>query len=136
MKRLFTAAICASIAVSGCAQKSENITAAYVSPVAYQGFTCRQIREEATRVNARAAQAMGLQDKAATNDAVATGVALVLFWPAAFFISGNRENGAEVARLKGELEALEQANIRKNCGIEFRKAPPSKKAKAAQEEEA
>jgi hypothetical protein len=29
-----------------------------------------------------------------------------------------------LARLKGEMEALEQASIRKNCGIQFRNEPP------------
>lgn len=29
---------------------------------------------------------------------------------------------AELARLKGEMEAIEQASIRKNCGVQFRRA--------------
>ena len=107
---------------AGCAQQSQNVTATYVSPLQYQSLTCSQIGQEARRVSARAAQAAGVQDKNATGDAVATGVALVLFWPAAFFVRGGRETQAELARLKGEIEALEQANIQKGCGIEFRKA--------------
>lgn len=106
----------------GCAEKSENISATYVSPITYQSFSCRQIGEEAQRVSSRAAELTGVQDKNAENDAVATGVALVLFWPAAFFISGDKETTAELARLKGELEALEQASIQKNCSINFEKA--------------
>jgi hypothetical protein len=83
--------------------------------------TTRQLAEEAERVSARAAQAFGVQDQKATGDAVATGVSLVLFWPAMFFIKGDGASAAEVARLKGEMETIEQASIRKNCRIEFQK---------------
>ena len=89
----------------------------------YQSYNCSQIEQEARRVSARTAQIAGVQDKKASNDAVATGVALVLFWPAAFFIGGNKENASELGRLKGELEALERASIEKKCNITFRSAP-------------
>ena len=42
------------------------------------------------------------------------GIGLVLFWPALFFISGD-DRAEELARLKGEAEASEQAAIQKNC---------------------
>lgn len=116
-------AACVGMVLSGCAQKSEDIQGAYVSPMLYQSYNCRQIEQEARRVSARTAQITGIQDKKASNDAVATGVALVLFWPAAFFIGGNKENAAELGRLKGELEALESASIEKKCNITFRAAP-------------
>jgi hypothetical protein len=50
------------------------------------------------------------------------GVGLVVFWPALLFIPG-KDQSAEVSRLKGEMEALEQAAIAKNCGIQFKPAP-------------
>jgi hypothetical protein len=112
-----------AMVLAGCAQKSEDIQGAYVSPMLYQSYSCTQIEQEARRVSARTAQIAGLQDQKASNDAVATGVALVLFWPAAFFIGGNKENAAELGRLKGELEALEKISIEKRCNITFRKAP-------------
>jgi hypothetical protein len=68
---------------------------------------------------------MGSQDAKARNDAVATGVGLVLFWPALFFIKGDSTTAAEVSRLKGEMEAIEQASVRKECGIQFRRGPAS-----------
>ena len=77
------------------------------------------------RVSSRAAQIMGVQNKQAEQDAVATGVALVLFWPAAFFIKGNKENAAEVSRLKGEMEAIEQVSIKKGCKIKFEQMTPA-----------
>lgn len=125
MKNLFTAAICvATIALSGCADKSTNVQPTYVSPLLYKNLSCRQIETEARRVSVRVGQISGVQDKNASNDAVTTGVALVLFWPAAFFVKGNKANAAELARLKGEMEALEQSSNEKNCGIKFVKPEP------------
>lgn len=123
MRRNTTFAIMLSaFSLSACADSSSEIAATYISPLQYQSFTCPQLAEEARRVSSRAAELSGVQDKKATNDAVVTGVAIVLFWPAAFFIGGNKETRAQLSRLKGELEAIEQASIRKNCGIEFKKA--------------
>lgn len=124
MKRLIVLAGIAAVGLVGCAEKAENVTAAYISPLAYQGFSCRQISQEATRVSARVGEISGVQNKKAKDDAVATGIALVVFWPAAFFIKGDKQTAAELARLKGELEALEQTSIQKNCGIVFQRAEP------------
>jgi hypothetical protein len=111
-----------ALTLAGCATRSGDIAAAYVSPIQYQSYSCGQLREEAARVSSRAAIASGAQDQNATSDAVATGVALVVFWPAAFMVKGNSANAQEVAQLKGDMDAIEQANIRKRCGIQFRKA--------------
>lgn len=81
-------------------------------------------------MSARASQAMGAQDKKAENDAAAMAVGMILFWPALFFIKGDSETAAEVSRLKGEMEAIEQASIAKNCGIEFRTQPKAEDREA------
>lgn len=73
--------------------------------------------------SARAAQASGVQDQKATNDTVAMGVGLIIFWPALLFTKGNDENTAELARLKGQMEAIEEASFSKRCGITFQRAP-------------
>jgi len=106
--------------LSGCASSSDKIASAYVSPIQYQSFSCHQLGEEGQRVAGRVAQLSGAQDQKASNDAVVTGVAIVLFWPAAFMVSGNDQTTAELARLKGEFEAIEKAAILKNCSLQFR----------------
>lgn len=85
----------------------------------YMDFSCSEISHEAQRLSQRAALAAGEQDRKSTNDAVATGVAVVLFWPAAFLIKGDGAASTEVARLKGEMDAIEQASHMKRCGIAF-----------------
>jgi hypothetical protein len=112
-----TAALC-----GGCASKSSDIAAAYVSPLQYEALSCRQLAEEAERLSHRAAIAAGVQDDRASKDAVATTVGVIIFWPALFLINGDKGNAAELSRLRGEMEAIEQVSIRKNCGIQFQRA--------------
>ena len=88
--------------LAGCASKAADVAPAYVSPVAYQGYRCQQLTQEARQVSAHAARAAGVQNKKARNDAIATGTALVLFWPAAFFVSGDGASTAELANLRGQ----------------------------------
>jgi hypothetical protein len=121
--KVLVAGVCA-LAVSGCAKDASEVGATYISPILYENYTCPQLAEEATRVSSRAAQAAGVQDQRATGDKVAMGVGLIVFWPALFFTKGNDENTAELARLKGQMDAIEQASIKKRCGITFQHAPP------------
>jgi hypothetical protein len=111
---LLCGALCA-----GCASSSSEIQPQYVSELQYQHLSCKQIAGEAQRISRRVAEVSGVQDEKASNDAVATGVALVLFWPAAFFIKGDGATAAELGRLKGEFEALERASNRKGCNLRF-----------------
>ena len=121
MRIIALAAVAA--ALGGCASKSSDITAAYVSPVMYQNHTCQQLALEAQGVSSRAAQVSGAQDAKRSNDAVATGVAVVVFWPAAFLVGGDGPTAAERGQLKGQMVAIEQASIVKKCGIQFQKPP-------------
>ncbi len=120
--KLVTPMLMAVLATSaGCATKANQVDASYVSPVHFQNFSCRQLSAEAERVSFRVQDLSGIQNKKATSDAVATGVALVVFWPAVFFVKGDNASTAELSRLKGEMDAIEQASIRKNCGIVFQR---------------
>jgi len=120
MKKLL-AAVTATALLTGCATSPKDIAPAYVSPVLYQNLSCQQLAAEAARVSAAAAAATGAQQQQASKDATMVGVSMILFWPAMFFVGGDKGNAAEVARLKGEMQAIEQANIQKNCGIQFQR---------------
>lgn len=117
-------ALASGLLLAACAKEASQVGATYVSPVLYEAYTCPQLAEEAQRVSSRAAQSSGVQDQKATNDKVAMGVGLVIFWPALLFTKGNDENTAELARLKGQMDAIEQASIKKRCGITFQHTPP------------
>lgn len=111
----------ASSLAAACASSSDNVAASYVSPVMYQGLSCSQLSYEAQRVSSAAAAAAGVQDSQRTKDAVVTTAAIVVFWPAAFFVGGDNAKTAELARLKGEMQAIEAASIQKRCGMTFRR---------------
>jgi len=104
-------------ALAGCAKSSDDVSTSYVSPIQYANNDCGQLRAELARVNRQLVQKMRAQDSRADNDALATGVGVVLFWPALFFITGDDEHAGELARLKGEFDAIEQAAIEKRCNL-------------------
>jgi hypothetical protein len=105
-----------------CAKRSENVAAAYISPLAYEQFSCRQLAEEAGRVSQRASQLSGVQDRKRTGDIITTTAAVIVFWPAAFLVSGDDAQTAELARLKGEFEAIQKVSIQKGCTTRFETA--------------
>jgi hypothetical protein len=115
-------ALCA--ALDGCASSSEDIMPAYVSPVAYQGYTCQQLALEAQSISTRAATLSGAQDSQRTKDQWSTAAAVVIFWPAAFFVAGDKQTAAELAQMKGQMVAVEQASNAKKCGIQFQGPRP------------
>jgi hypothetical protein len=110
--------------ISACATSSNEIRPSYVSPLQYQSLSCQQIGAEAARVSGRAAELAGVQDSKRTDDQIATGVGAIIFWPTLFLIKGDGQTAAELARLKGEYEALEKIAIEKNCSMQFRSAGP------------
>jgi hypothetical protein len=123
-KAMATALGC--ITLVGCASSSTDITPQYVSPLQYSNYSCQQIGAEAQRVSARASELAGIQDSKATNDSVAMGVGLVLFWPSLLFIKGDGQTAAELGHLKGEFETLQKVSIEKNCNLQFQQGQPAK----------
>ncbi len=107
-----------AVVAAGCAQRPDKIAPAYVSSMQYEPYSCQEIRAETDRVVTRLNSLSGVQNKQATTDAVLTGAAFVLFWPAAIFASGvsGSDNEAEIAQLKGHLEALQATYRAKGCG--------------------
>ena len=110
-------------ALAGCASSSADITPTYVSPMLYQSYNCQQLGLEAQSVSARAAALSGAQDSQRTKDTIATTAAVVIFWPAAFFVGGDKQTAAELAQLKGQMVSIEQASIAKKCNIQFQGKP-------------
>ncbi len=104
--------------LSACASQPEDIQATYVSPNLYANYSCSELLEERERIVAKVNAASAAQSDKATNDAVATGVGLILFWPAIFFLAAGSDREAELASLKGNYDAIEQATIKRKCRLE------------------
>ena len=90
---------------------------------------------ELLKVNRKVLEITGAQQKLADKDSAAMGIGLVIFWPALFFLIGDNKK-EELARLKGEYEALEQAAIQNECDVaaELEEAREQREAYEAERE--
>jgi hypothetical protein len=117
MEKVAASVLSVAIALVGCATASKDVATSYVSPIQFSNYTCDQITAESARLQVRLNQLEGRLDTAAANDKAIAGVAILLFWPAAFALGGTKEQEAEYGRLKGEHDALRQVWIQKNCTV-------------------
>jgi hypothetical protein len=108
-----------AVILAGCASKSAEISPNFVSPVLYQNYTCQQLGAEAQTVSQQAAIATGQQDKIHDEDVAKTTVGVILFWPVLLFNKGDGPAAANVANLKGQMQAIQQASVQKQCGFQF-----------------
>ena len=115
MKKILVGLLVASTVLSGCATSSKNLTSSYISPLQYQQYSCNQLAQESSNIQARVAEIGGAVDSQATKDKWVTGASILLFPPALFFIGGNKMQEAEFSRLKGEYEAVQKMAVQKNC---------------------
>lgn len=108
-------------ALTACAENPDKVRTGYTSPMTYQNLSCQQLAAEAHTVSDRAHDAAQVQRRHHTRDEIATTAGLVVFWPALLFIHGNDETTAEVAQLRGQMTAIEQASTAKQCGMVFQR---------------
>jgi hypothetical protein len=111
------AALAATLVMSGCATQPSNVTAAYVSAMKFEGQGCERLLREAEDIDIRLRQVTGTLQTRANTDAVLVGVGLLLFWPALLALpaTGGKAEEAELARLKGEADAVTRAIKDRNC---------------------
>lgn len=122
MNAKIIATIAVAAAVAGCAPRAENIRGTYTPGALYENLTCQQLVTEARTVSNRAHDAAKLQNRHRVEDEVAITAGVIIFWPALFFTHGTDATAAQVAQLRGEMEAIEAASVAKNCGIVFNRA--------------
>lgn len=118
MRKFLFLTACAAL-VNGCATKASKVDAAYVSSNEFPYSTCEQLVGEAARVESDVNRLTGKQNKKAKNDKIATGVGLVVFWPALFFLASDDEK-QELAVAKGRYEAINRAYDQKFCAQKLR----------------
>ncbi|WP_291164973.1 hypothetical protein [Hyphomicrobium sp.] len=109
-----------ALPVAGCAKSPDSISPAYVSEVGYQNWSCAQLSEEAGRLSTALASASVQQENARTNDTVG----VILIGLPVSSLSGDNI-APEIARLKGETEAVRKASMFKSCGSQNAAARPA-----------
>jgi hypothetical protein len=113
-KSAVTLLMLSSVILAACAEAPERILPSSVSPVLYGGLDCRTLQVESKRIDDRLSVLTERQHKAANQDTSVAAFSFFLFWPAAFFI-GREDYEVEIARLKGEAEAVSNAAVSKEC---------------------
>lgn len=116
----------ACLAHAGCASHPDRIEARYVSPTMYQAWSCDQLVEERTRLTKEVQRVDGLQRENANADVAMMTVGLVLLWPMLFGLAATKDRKDDVARLKGEYEAVETSIKTRPCAL-----PPPPETPAA-----
>ncbi|WP_170376347.1 hypothetical protein [Ruegeria atlantica] len=114
MRRFFTVVALLPF-VAACAQSPDKVGATYVSPAIFDGRSCQQLHAERNQIASNVKKLTADQKKAATDDAVITGVTLVLFWPAALAMAATQDHADQLAAAKGNYDAITQAMQTKNC---------------------
>jgi hypothetical protein len=110
--KVFAISAAMSMAVLvGCAKSPDSIQASYISEVGYLSWTCAQLGEETHRLSSALGTASAQQERARGNDIAG----VILIGLPVSSLSGDNI-APEIARLKGEQEAVRKALIRKNCG--------------------
>lgn len=107
------------LGVAACAPTPESIQPAYVSEVPYQSWTCQQLGEELGRLSYALSTASSQQNTARSND-----IAGVILLGLPVGSMSGQSIAPQIARYKGEQEAVNKAMIRNGCGEIKRLYPP------------
>ena len=100
----------AAVLAAGCAKSPESISPAYVSEMHYRAWTCEQLAQERSRLAAALTTASAQQEQARSNDIAGI---ILLGLPVASLSGDNI--APEIARLKGERDAVDRASRLSDC---------------------
>ena len=97
------------------AQKSGEVQAARISVAPYLSMDCKALTTEQNSL-LNQARALGAQvDSEFDSDKGLEVVTWVLFWPAVFWMDGNAESAGQLSSIKGQLEAVQEAQKINKC---------------------
>jgi hypothetical protein len=108
--RSFVMVVAATL--TACATGSAETLSTYVSPADYMAFTCPQL--------IKAAREVSTQEKSMRSNADnSSGVSADIAWPIGV-VGGDKQ---KLAIRQGQIRALEQASIQKQCSVQFQRPP-------------
>ena len=110
------------ISLVSCGSSLAEPRSTYVPPLAYSKLDCPQLLQEARAVFSRSGKAAGLQQ----NDPVTNGSqnkSTIVRWPKALSVVGDSRIAEELASMRGQLIAIEESSIRRQCSIQFHRVP-------------
>ena len=92
----------------------------YVPPFVYSKYDCPQLVREARALSARVAALVGQPSRGA---AAADDKSVVILWPKVSSFVGDKGVADEVALMRGQMTAIEEASVRSQCSIQFQRPP-------------
>lgn len=102
-------------ALAACARPAHEIEPAPIDPAMFMERTCSELAHERARRSRKLIFAGMAQDQVSADDNMRT---LGVPTPVGTIFDGDRE--PEVARLKGELHAVNAQMVEMNCGPDYR----------------
>ena len=108
----------ASVAILvGCsnAQKASEVSSIRIPIAPYLAMDCTELATEQNRLSREAELLRNRVDDAYASDKNTEIVTWLLFAPAAFFLDGNSEEAAELGAVKGQIEAVREAQQANKC---------------------
>jgi hypothetical protein len=95
----------------------------YVSPFTYANYDCAQLAREARALSSRSAILAGVQQSPNTTAASDNNGAVVIPWPSAFSLVGDKNIADKLALMRGQMLAIEDASVQSQCSIQFQRPP-------------
>lgn len=108
-KSILLMILASAILTTGCANRSESISASYISHERYIDNSCSVLNTKMSEARALLAKFSEIQNSKATEDAWGM---FVIFVPISKLSS---DNEADVAKYKGIVEAIAIAQIKNKC---------------------
>ena len=109
MQTKIAAILIATSTLVGCANRPETIRASFVSHEKYAELNCERLSDRMANTRVELVKYSKMQDGKATGDAIGVFLLGIPFSK----LSGDHEG--DVARLKGEVEAIDTAQIKAKC---------------------
>ena len=106
--------------LSACGVKSvtsASVQADIVSVAEYKDYSCKELAIDALNIQNRIPEISSVIDKKKKDNDAYIATAVVFMPMLAAGIKGNREEAAQLALYKGQLNAIRQAAIMKDCEI-------------------
>ena len=101
--------------LAACATRSANVQPLATDPATYANLSCDALYDEADRVRQRAAQVAYAVDERSGNNIIALGLGVTVFWPALLAMRPSGPDAETLAQLRGQDDALRQAQSRSAC---------------------
>ena len=116
LKRL--SIILACLLTQACATSSDGVSSSYTSSLKYSENSCKQLIIEQEEITTILSQKSATLDSYARKDKIITPLVIASYGLLSGMYSGKEADvlANEIARLKGELEAVSRVIRQKNCG--------------------